>query len=142
MKPRPAAAKRPAVKRAAAAKRVPAKRVASKGDQRIHIRFDKIFPVIIGSEIFGDTAAIARNISAGGMLVEMGEPLPLGSLVTVHFAHTNGDGQRIVARAEVKHHYCLNFSQGDQMVATRAVGLRFIEFDRAVDRAVASRILH
>src|SRR5215471_918378 len=80
-------------------------------EQRIHMRFDKLFPVLVGSEVFGDTMAVARNISAGGMLVEMPEPLPLGSVVSVHFLCTRFDGQtdELIARAEVKHHYCLNF---------------------------------
>src|SRR5262249_33681780 len=99
-------------------------------DQRIHMRFDKLFPVLVGSEIFGDTMAVARNISAGGMLVEMSEPLPLGSIVTVHFLCTRDDGQtdELVARAEVKHHYCLNLG-GAELTSTRAIGLKFLEFD-------------
>lgn len=99
-------------------------------DQRIHMRFDKLFPVLVGSELFGDTMAVARNISAGGMLVEMNEPLPLGSVVTVHFLCPRGDGQidELVAEAEVKHHYCLNVG-GAEPAATRAVGLKFLDFD-------------
>lgn len=93
-------------------------------EKRIDMRFDKVFPVLVGSEIYGDSAGIARNISHGGMLVEMMEPLPLGSMVTVHF-RAEGGGE-IVLHAEVKHHYCLNFAgrDGREPTATRAVGLR------------------
>jgi PilZ domain-containing protein len=96
-------------------------------EKRIEMRFDKVFPVLVGSEIYGDSPGIARNISAGGMLVEMMEPLPLGSVVTIHFRAADGRSE-IVARAEVKHHYCLNFSQTGEPASTRGVGLRFIEF--------------
>src|SRR5690606_41037138 len=63
--------------------------------------------------------AIARNISAGGLLVEMSYAPPLGTVVTVHFQYvrdadipeTERGGlfsargvDEIVARAEVKHH--------------------------------------
>jgi len=111
------------------------------------MRFDKVFPVMVGSEIYGDSAAIARNVSAGGMLVEMIEPLPLGSVVTVHFQcpRDGGPSDEMVARAEVKHHYCLNFAGDDgEAFAARAVGLRFLDFDvgMPLDDLVAGRVLH
>ncbi len=40
-------------------------------EKRIHTRFDKAFLVVIGSELYGDSFGIARNVSAGGILVEM-----------------------------------------------------------------------
>jgi PilZ domain len=113
-------------------------------EQRIHMRFDKLFPVLVGSEIFGDAMAVARNISTGGMLVEMPEPLPLGSVVTVHFLSTRDDGQtdELIARAEVKHHYCLNFGGADYG-STRAVGLKFLDFDDTLPLELPGfRILH
>lgn len=103
-------------------------------NQRIHVRFDKMFAVTVGSELYGSSPAIARNISTGGMLVEMAFPLPLGSVVSVHFACERGDGEidEIVARAEVKHHYCLNFATGDEPSVMRAIGLRFLEFEEDI----------
>ncbi len=100
-------------------------------EQRIHMRFDKLFPVVVGSELYGDSPAVARNISTGGLLVEMAFPLPLGSVVSVHFLCDRPDSEpdEIVARAEVKHHYCLNFLGGGEPSSTRAIGLRFIDFD-------------
>jgi hypothetical protein len=103
-------------------------------EKRIHLRFDKAFVVTIGSELFGDTHAIARNVSAGGILVEMCYAPPLGTVVTVHFRNERQDGavDEIVARAEVKHHHYLNFTGGTEgdteSDSARAVGLRFIEF--------------
>ena len=117
---------------------------ASTRDQRIHMRFDKLFPVLVGSEVFGDTMAVARNISSGGMLVEMTEPLPLGSVVTVHFLCDRDDGQtdELIARAEVKHHYCLNFG-GAEYGSTRGIGLKFLDFDdRPPLELPGLRILH
>jgi hypothetical protein len=60
-------------------------------EKRIHTRFDKAFLVMIGSELYGDTVAVARNISAGGILVEMSYAPPLGTVVTVHFQHVRDD---------------------------------------------------
>lgn len=127
-------------------------------EKRIHIRFDKAFLVVIGSELYGDTVAVARNISAGGILVEMTYAPPLGTVVTVHFQCVRDDdplergetgggdpagcaggaGDRgppplrgideLVVRAEVKHHHYLNFTGGNDAASTRAIGLRFLEF--------------
>lgn len=99
-------------------------------DKRIHTRFDKVFLVVIGSELYGDSFAIARNVSAGGILVEMSYAPPLGTVVTVHFQHAHDDDRldEIVARAEVKHHHYLNFTGSGEAASTRAIGLRFLEF--------------
>jgi hypothetical protein len=118
-----------------------------RADQRIHMRFDKVFPVLVGSEIYGDSPAIARNLSHGGMLVEMAEPLPMGSVVTVHFRYARDGGRtdEIIARAEVKHHYCLNFAGGaGEAGASRGVGLRFLDFDTGMplDELLGERVLH
>lgn len=99
-------------------------------EKRIHTRFDKAFLVVIGSEIYGDSFAVARNVSAGGILVEMTYAPPLGTVVTVHFQHAREDDQldEIVARAEVKHHHYLNFTGGNDAASSRAIGLRFLDF--------------
>lgn len=119
---------------------------AQERDTRLHMRFDKAFPVIVGSEIYGECQAVARNISEGGMMVEMIDPLPLGSFVTVHFEVPDCPGD-IVVRAEVKHHYCFNFASADQPSSTRGIGLRFVEFiddaaDRLAESFTRSRVLH
>ena len=112
-------------------------------NKRIHTRFDKAFLVVIGSELYGDSFAIARNVSAGGILVEMTYAPPLGTVVTVHFQHVRGDDRidEIVVRSEVKHHHYLNFTGSGEAASTRAIGLRFLEF---VDlgEAAAPELVH
>lgn len=115
-------------------------------DKRMEVRFDKAFPVVVGSEIFGDSSAVARNISLGGMMVEMLEPVPLGSFVTVHFRIPDS-GSDIVARAEVKHHYCFNYARPDGPHRARGIGLRFVEFvedsaEKWQETFTRSRVLH
>lgn len=99
-------------------------------NKRMHSRFDKAFLVVIGSELYGDSFAVARNLSAGGILVEMCYAPPLGSVVTVHFQYVRDTEQtdEIVARAEVKHHHYLNFTEGSEAARSRAIGLKFVEF--------------
>jgi hypothetical protein len=110
-------------------------------EKRIHTRFDKAFLVVIGSEIYGDTFAVARNVSAGGILVEMTYAPPLGTVVTVHFQHARDDDQldEIVARAEVKHHHYLNFTGGNDAASARAIGLRFLGFIDPDERIAPER---
>jgi hypothetical protein len=112
-------------------------------EKRIHTRFDKAFLVVIGSELYGDSFAIARNVSAGGILVEMSYAPPLGTFVTVHFQHARGDDvlDEIVVRAEVKHHHYLNFNGSGEAASTRAIGLRFLEFVDPGDR-IDPKCLH
>lgn len=112
-------------------------------EKRIHTRFDKAFLVVIGSELYGDSFAIARNVSAGGILVEMSYAPPLGTVVTVHFQHARGDDllDEIVVRAEVKHHHYLNFTGAGEAAKARAIGLRFLEFVDPGDR-VDPKCLH
>lgn len=115
-------------------------------EKRQALRFDKVFPVLISSELFGDLPGVARNISSGGMFVEMEEPLPLESVVTVCFRTPDEPGE-IAVRAEVKHHYCLNFGKSGRLSSCRGIGLRFLEFleeseERWVEAYTRTRILH
>lgn len=107
---------------------------------------DKVVPVVVASELLGVSRAIARSISIGGMLVEMATPLPLGAVVTIHVQVLREDGttDEVVARAEVKQHHCLNYAGADgEARATRAIGLRFIDFDDRPDHPErTTRLLH
>ena len=80
-------------------------------EKRRSMRFDKAFAVALRSDSFGEISAIARNVSTGGMMVEVREPLPLGTQVQVFFSLPDSHA-RVSARGEVKNHYFLNFSDG------------------------------
>lgn len=113
-------------------------------EKRIHTRFDKAFLVMVGSELYGDTWAIARNVSSGGILVEMSYAPPLGTVVTVHFQHARADDllDELVLRAEVKHHHYLNFTgaRDRDAASTRAIGMRFLDFLDAGERIDPARL--
>ena len=114
-------------------------------DRRVHIRFDKLFPVLLSSELFGDMPAVARNDSSGGILVEVPTPLPLGTIMSVHFRDPGadvfgGDDDRdMVALAEVKHHYCINIGAER---AVRAMGLRFTDFSLSIRFGARHAAIH
>jgi hypothetical protein len=122
--------------------------LASAGGRRLDIRLNKAFSVVVSSEVDGDCLAVARNVSAGGMFVEMRDPPPLGTVVTVSFQAPHG-GEAMAVRAEVKHHFCFNYQQRGEPSSARGVGLRFIEFVDDVEAAepppaprLASTALH
>ena len=72
-------------------------------EQRAHLRFDKMFVVRLESLLFGEIYCVARNVSAGGIFLELPDPLPLGAAVRVCFPVPDGSGD-VVATGEVKNH--------------------------------------
>ena len=97
-------------------------------DKRRSQRFDKVFPVWVESVAFGECQGIARNISSGGIFVEMSDPLPLGTAVRVHFTVPDSQGE-LVARGEVKRHYFLHYSDASGPRALAGMGVRFTGFE-------------
>jgi hypothetical protein len=104
-------------------------------------RFDKVFCVVVGSELYGESAAVVRRISAKGVWVTTNDVCPSGAIVTVHF-HIEGTDDEIVARAEV-----LSVMLGDGELAAermvRGMILRFMDFDENLPLSLpGSRVLH
>ncbi len=97
-------------------------------DKRQALRFETAFPVVLSSEAFGECNAVARNISSGGILLELSEPLPLGTQVRVFFSAADSSAS-IVARGEVKNHYYLNFSDGGEFRSLTGMAIKFTQFE-------------
>ena len=96
--------------------------------RREHLRFDKVFMVRLESALFGDVACVARNVSAGGIFLEMADPLPLGARVRVCFPVPDGSGE-VVAIGEVKNHYFINYVQNRVSMAVAGMAVRFTSFE-------------
>lgn len=102
-------------------------------DKRRSHRFDKAFPVSIRTDKFGECSAVARNISTGGIMVEVAQPLPLGTEVRIFFSVPESPA-RIIARGEVKNHYFLNFADpAGRARAMTGMGVRFTGFESEND---------
>jgi hypothetical protein len=115
-------------------------------DQRAHLRFDKMFAVRVESLLFGEIYCVARNVSAGGIFLEMPDPLPLGASVRVCFPVPDGSGE-VVATGEVKNHYFINFTQGGSSRAVAGMAVRFTSFENESHSVLADcltrmRVLH
>jgi PilZ domain len=114
--------------------------------RRQHLRFDKVFTVRIESLLFGDLVCVARNISAGGIFLELAEPLPLGCELRVCFPVPDGSGE-VVAVGEVKNHYFINYVQDGISRAIAGMAVRFTAFESDSNRILEDclgrlRVLH
>jgi len=115
-------------------------------DQRAHLRFDKMFTVRVESLLFGETYCVARNVSAGGIFLELPDPLPLGASVRVCFLAPDGIGE-VVATGEVKNHYFMNYTLAGQSRAVSGMAVRFTSFENESHHVLADclsrmRVLH
>ena len=115
-------------------------------DQRAHLRFDKMFVVRLESLLFGEIYCVARNVSAGGIFLELPDPLPLGASVRVCFPVPDGSGD-VVATGEVKNHYFINYTQGGSNRAVAGMAVRFTSFENESHHVLADclsrmRVLH
>ena len=115
-------------------------------DQRAHLRFDKMFVVRLESLLFGEIYCVARNVSAGGIFLEVADPLPLGAAVRVCFPVPDGSGD-VVATGEVKNHYFINYTQAGNTRAVSGMAVRFTSFENESHHVLADclsrmRVLH
>jgi len=115
-------------------------------EQRAHLRFDKMFVVRLESLLFGEIYCVARNVSAGGIFLELPDPLPLGAALRVCFPVPDGSGD-VVATGEVKNHYFINYTQGGTIRAVAGMAVRFTSFENESHHVLADclsrmRVLH
>src|SRR6478735_1592572 len=105
-------------------------------EQRGHLRCDKMFVVPLETLLYGEIYCVARNVSAGGIFLEMPDPLPLGAAVRVCFPVPDGSGD-VVATGEVKNHYFINYTQGGTSRAVAGMAVRFTSFENESHHVLA-----
>ena len=105
-------------------------------EKRQHLRFDKVFPVRVESILFGELDCVARNVSAGGIFVEMTDPLPLGANVRVSFLSADSAAE-IVALGEVKNHYFMNYAKEGLTHSVSGMAVRFYAFENESQQILA-----
>ena len=109
--------------------------------QRIPLSLQGATPVFLVGEGFR-VRGLARNISEGGVLVEVVQPPPIGTRVEVTFEAIEGSRQASEALAllgEVRHQVAWSFMQRGDTRRLRGVGIRFLE-PRASREAASSWI--
>ncbi|MCB9558687.1 MAG: PilZ domain-containing protein [Deltaproteobacteria bacterium] len=100
-------------------------------DRRSWLRFRTILPVLLESPLYGQQRCIARNVSGGGICIELADPLPLGTELRVRFTAPNGT--EIVAIGCVRNHYVFNYATRQRYRQLRGIGIRFTAFDGAAE---------
>jgi hypothetical protein len=105
-------------------------------EKRQHLRFDKVFPVRVESVLFGELPGVARNVSAGGIFIEMRDPLPLGARVRISFLNPEETAE-VVALGEVKNHYFVNYVQGGATRSVSGMAVRFEGFENESGQILA-----
>lgn len=110
-------------------------------ERRAAARIDKVFRVLVASDLHAEQWHIARNISGTGMFVEMADPLPLRTKVVVRFS-TGEHDPSICAIARVQNHYYLQYSDAGGLRALCGVGLRFLRFLPEAGAGTSEHPLH
>ena len=108
---------------------------------RVRLTLDGVTPVWLSGEGFRGRG-LARNISEGGVLVQVDQPPPIGSRVEVTFEPVESSRQAsesLTLRGEVRHQVAWTFTQDGERQTLRAVGIRFLE-TRACREAATSWI--
>lgn len=96
--------------------------------RRIRLKLETAVPVMVRGDV-GVQWGLARNVSEGGMLIELKTPPPIGSLVEIKLFGVQGSidaPDAVELHAEVRHHVAWNFS-GPGVPVLTAVGVRFVE---------------
>ena len=86
-------------------------------------------PVILRSEV-GVQWALARNVSEGGMLIELETAPPIGSRVEIKLFGVPGSldaPEHAWIGAEVRHHLAWNFEGQGRKPGLTAVAVRFVD---------------
>ncbi len=97
--------------------------------ERVGLSLEITVPVVIRSDS-GVQRGVARNISEGGVLVEVREPVGIGAWVEVSFQGIRGSRdapESAVLTGEVRHHLAWQFCDRGGTQAMRGIGIRFVE---------------
>ena len=97
-------------------------------NRRNWLRVSTYSLVRIETRDFGSAHCIARNVSQGGIFLQLEHPLPLGTPIRVWFDHPAGTAC-IAAVGEVKNHYFLQLGGGDTTRQIIGMGVRFTAFE-------------
>lgn len=90
---------------------------------RIPLGLDFAVPVVVrmGTRV---EQGLARNISEGGMLVELDQVLPIGRRIEISFVRGSKD---VTLTGEVRHQVAWQHSGGPNRRTMYGIGVRFVE---------------
>ena len=98
-------------------------------DRRVRLSLEIAVPVRVTGPGM-DFRGLARNLSEGGMLVELPDAPPIGTRVSVTFDGIRGSSDApdsVELRGEVRHHMSWQYTARGASHRLRGVGIRFLE---------------
>jgi c-di-GMP-binding flagellar brake protein YcgR len=104
-------------------------------DSRIRLSLEVAVPVVVRSDEHIE-AGLARNISEGGMLIQLKELPPIGTRVEVTISGIKGSKDApdsVKLEGEVRHHVAWQYRSRGQAKLMRGIGVRFIELPKDQD---------
>ena len=105
----------------------------SPDDRRRSRRIDLTLELAVPVRVFcdaGELRGLARNISEGGMLIELPEAPSIGARVEISFGGVRGSADApsdVTLVGEVRHHLAWQFNRDGAAHTMRGVGVRFID---------------
>jgi c-di-GMP-binding flagellar brake protein YcgR len=104
-------------------------------DSRIRLSLEVAVPVVVRTDEHIE-AGLARNISEGGMLIQLKELPPIGSRVEVTISGVKGSTDApdaVTLEGEIRHHVAWQYRAKGQVKLMRGVGVRFLELPKEQD---------
>lgn len=95
--------------------------------QRLRLDLETAVPVLI-SERGCLQWGLARNVSEGGMLIEVSDPPPIGAMIEIQILGVRGSAdapEGVTLCGEVRHNVTWNFGGRDR-ARLNAIGVRFV----------------
>ncbi len=92
------------------------------------MRLELAVPVLLKGD-FGLAKGVARNISEGGLLVEVRQSIPIGVSVEIEIQGVRGSldsPESLKLRGEVRHQVAWQHTQKQARQTVRAIGIRFV----------------
>ncbi len=108
-------------------------------NQRISLRLELAVPVLLKGD-FGLTKGVARNISEGGILVEVRQSIPIGASIEIEIQGVRGSldsPESLNLQGEVRHQVAWQHTQKQIRHTVRAIGIRFVA-EEVLERAPVS----
>lgn len=109
-------------------------------DKRVRLDLELAVPVSVSTGS-SEYRGVARNISEGGMLVELPIAPAIGCRVRIRFEGIQGSSaapDAVELSGEVRHHMAWAFTQDGAAKSLRGVGIRFVDTEAVPEAPLTS----
>jgi hypothetical protein len=104
-------------------------------DKRLRLNLEVAVPVVIRAPDWVEFG-LARNISEGGMLIQVRDPPAIGARLEITISGVQGSSdapEAVTLVGEVRHHIAWQYRARGQSKTMKGIGVRFIEKPEGAD---------